>query len=50
MGLAYDALDPGVYASDVVDEVFLIPYPSQGRDALLVTTGITLKAAYALRF
>jgi carbamoyl-phosphate synthase large subunit len=35
VGLAYDALDPGVYASDVVDEVFLIPYPSQGRDALL---------------
>lgn len=30
VGLAYDALDPGVYAGDIVDDVFLIPYPSQG--------------------
>ena len=35
VGLAYDALDPGVYAADVLDDVFLIPYPSQGREALL---------------
>jgi carbamoyl-phosphate synthase large subunit len=35
VGLAYDALDPGVYASDVVREVFMIPYPSQGREAML---------------
>ena len=34
IGLAYDSLDPGIYASDVVDDVFLIPYPSQGVDAL----------------
>ncbi len=34
IGLAYDILDPGVYARDLVDDVFLIPYPSQGLDAL----------------
>jgi carbamoyl-phosphate synthase large subunit len=35
VGLAYDALDPGVYAAEVVRDVFMIPYPSQGRDAFL---------------
>src|SRR5262249_17879754 len=34
-GLAYDALDPGVYAADIVRDVFMIPYPSQGLDAFL---------------
>lgn len=34
IGLAYDNLEPGVYAKDLVDDVFLIPYPSQGHDAL----------------
>ncbi len=34
VGLAYDTLDPGIYARDVVDDVFLLPYPSQGIDAL----------------
>jgi len=35
VGLAYDALDPGVYAEDLVREVFMIPYPSQGVSAFL---------------
>lgn len=35
VGLAYDALDAGVYAADIAREVFMIPYPSQGRDAFL---------------
>lgn len=35
VGLAYDALDPGVYADALVREVFMIPYPSQGRGAFL---------------
>lgn len=35
VGLAYDALDPGVYAGGVVDDVFLLPYPSEGRAALV---------------
>ncbi len=34
VGLTYDALDPGIYARDIVDDVFLIPYPSQGLEAL----------------
>lgn len=35
VGLAYDALEPGNFADDIVDAVYMIPYPSQGRDALL---------------
>jgi len=34
VGLVYDSLDPGIYARDVVDEVYIIPYPSQGTEAL----------------
>lgn len=34
IGLAYDTLDPGIYAGDILDDVFLIPYPSQGVEAL----------------
>ena len=34
VGLAYDTLDPGIYARSLVDDVFLIPYPSEGVDAL----------------
>lgn len=34
VGLAYDALEPGNYARDLVDEVWLLPYPSQGLEAL----------------
>ena len=35
VGLSYDALDPGIYAKDIVREVFMIPYPSQGIEAFL---------------
>ena len=34
VGLTYDALDSGAYAGGLVDDVFLIPYPSQGAEAL----------------
>jgi len=34
VGLAYDSLEPGIYASDLVDDVFLIPYPSEGSETL----------------
>jgi carbamoyl-phosphate synthase large subunit len=34
VGLAYDSLEPGIYARDLVDDVFLVPYPSQGVEAL----------------
>ena len=35
VGLTYDALDPGVYARDLADQVFLLPYPSAGAHAFL---------------
>jgi len=35
VGLAYDALDPGLYMDGLLDAAFLIPYPSAGRHALL---------------
>lgn len=35
VGLAYDALDPGLYLDGLLDAAFLIPYPSAGREALL---------------
>lgn len=34
VGLAYDALEPAVYVGEVFDDVFLVPYPGQGIDAL----------------
>ncbi|MBU0552486.1 ATP-grasp domain-containing protein [Myxococcota bacterium] len=34
VGLVYDTLEPGIYATQWVDEVYLIPYPSEGIDAL----------------
>ncbi|MDD5308443.1 MAG: ATP-grasp domain-containing protein [Deltaproteobacteria bacterium] len=34
VGLAYDTLEPGIYARDLVPDVFLLPYPSQGIEAL----------------
>ena len=35
VGLAYDALDPGIYTHDLAREVFLLPYPSQGLEPFL---------------
>ena len=36
IGLTYDTLDPGLYARDLqLDASYLIPYPSQGAEALL---------------
>ena len=35
VGLAYDALDPGIYAREIVPDVFLLPYPSQGMQPFL---------------
>lgn len=34
VALAYDAMEPGLYAKDLVDHAFLIPYPSEGMEAL----------------
>jgi carbamoyl-phosphate synthase large subunit len=35
VGLAYDALDPGIYAEELVEDVFVLPYPSSSGDAYL---------------
>ncbi|MBI2867139.1 MAG: ATP-grasp domain-containing protein [Chloroflexi bacterium] len=35
IGLAYDALDTGIYSGELVDEVYLLPYAAQGEGALL---------------
>jgi carbamoyl-phosphate synthase large subunit len=34
-GFAFDPLDPGIYMRGICDNVFLMPYPSQGADHLL---------------
>ncbi len=34
VALAYDALEPGLYAQGLVDAAYLIPYPSHGVEAL----------------
>lgn len=35
IGLGYDAFDTGIYDADLLDEVYLIPYPSEGENTLL---------------
>ncbi|MDD2715722.1 MAG: ATP-grasp domain-containing protein [Candidatus Wallbacteria bacterium] len=34
-GLAYDALEPGIYLRDFIEKSFLMPYPSGGREPYL---------------
>jgi carbamoyl-phosphate synthase large subunit len=34
IGLAYEHLEPGIYMSELVDKTYMIPYPSEGKDAL----------------
>jgi carbamoyl-phosphate synthase large subunit len=35
IGLAYEHLEPGIYMKDLVDKSYMIPYPAEGKDALL---------------
>ncbi|MBI5326791.1 MAG: ATP-grasp domain-containing protein [Deltaproteobacteria bacterium] len=35
IGLAYDALEPGVLDNQLIDSAYLMPYPRAGKDALL---------------
>jgi carbamoyl-phosphate synthase large subunit len=35
VGLAYDSLEPGIHDPALADRVYLLPYPSSGREALL---------------
>jgi carbamoyl-phosphate synthase large subunit len=34
-GLAYDALEPGIYMDELFDQAFIVPYPAAGLDELL---------------
>jgi carbamoyl-phosphate synthase large subunit len=34
VGLAYEHLEPGIYMHELVDKTYMIPYPSEGKDAL----------------
>ncbi len=34
IGLAYDPLEPGLYAGDLIDSAYMIPFPSQGVEIL----------------
>ncbi|MEI6047450.1 MAG: ATP-grasp domain-containing protein [Bacteroidota bacterium] len=34
IGLAYEHLEPGIYMNDLVDKTYMIPYPTEGKDAL----------------
>ncbi len=35
VGLAYDAMEPGIYLDQYIDRTFLVPYPASGAEALL---------------
>jgi carbamoyl-phosphate synthase large subunit len=34
IGLAYEHLEPGIYMKDLVDKTYMIPYPTDGKEAL----------------
>src|ERR1700754_1233280 len=33
IGFSYDALDPGIYANGIADEIFMLPYPSSSPES-----------------
>ncbi len=35
VGLVYETLEPGIYLRDLVDKVYMMPYPSEGSEAVL---------------
>lgn len=35
IGLAYDAMEPGIYLDWLVDRAYILPYPSAGRNGLI---------------
>ncbi len=35
VGLVYETLEPGIYLRDLVDKVYMLPYPSEGSEAVL---------------
>jgi carbamoyl-phosphate synthase large subunit len=45
IGLVYDALEPGIYAPGIADEVYSIPYPSEGDKIIERLAAIQPRAA-----
>ena len=35
IGLAYDALEPGIYMEEVTDKTYIMPYPSGDRESFI---------------
>jgi carbamoyl-phosphate synthase large subunit len=35
IGLVYETLEPGIYIRDLVDKVYMMPYPSEGSETVL---------------
>lgn len=49
VGLAYDAMEPGIYLDWLMDRAFMMPYPSGGHDAYLQRLEY-IKDSYGLDF
>jgi len=49
VGLAYDAMEPGIYMDWIVDKAFIMPYPSGGHDAYIQRL-LYIKQNYGLDF
>ncbi|MCK4762406.1 MAG: ATP-grasp domain-containing protein [Candidatus Aminicenantes bacterium] len=49
VGLAYDAMEPGIYLDWLIDKSFILPYPSSGKDAFIQRLAY-IKQSYGLDF
>lgn len=49
VGLAYDAMDPGIYMDWILDKSFMLPYPSCGGEAYLKRL-LEIKQGYGLDY
>jgi carbamoyl-phosphate synthase large subunit len=49
VGLAYDAMEPGIYLDWLIDKTYVLPYPSTNRDAFIGRLSY-IKQSYGLDF
>ncbi len=49
VGLAYDAMEPGIYMDWLIDKTYILPYPSCSKEALLQRLAY-IKSSYGLDF
>jgi carbamoyl-phosphate synthase large subunit len=49
VGLAYDAMEPGIYLDWLIDKSFILPYPSSGKEAFIQRLAY-IKQSYGLDF